>query len=193
MFIITISPTLCGHNNNLFARYGPDLTCHPIQCGPPDDIQNGKRTTDCTTFRCQATYTCLPGFEARGERTRICQPDGTWTAALPVCDPVQCGLPENPVNGKALFSSVGYESSVSYECKYGYMIVGTSKMTCGPDRRWSGRQPECREINCGPPGMGSLPNGWLEGSKTTLHAVVIFKCIEGMKFEGESDRQVGLV
>ena len=29
------------------------------------------------------------------------------------------------------------------------------------------------EINCGSPGI--LPNGWLEGSRTTLHAVVTFR------------------
>ena len=29
------------------------------------------------------------------------------------------------------------------------------------------------EINCGSPGI--LPNGWLEGSKTTLHSVVTFR------------------
>ena len=42
------------------------------------------------------------------------------------------------------------------------------------------------EINCGSPGI--LPNGWLEGSKSTLHAEVVFKCYDGMKFEGVSDR-----
>ena len=35
---------------------------------------------------------------------------------------------------------------------------------------------------------GYLPNGWLEGSRTTLHAVVTFRCIEGMTFEGQSFR-----
>jgi len=36
--------------------------------------------------------------------------------------------------------------------------------------------------------IGYLPNGWLEGSRTTLHAVVTFRCIEGMTFEGQSFR-----
>ena len=37
-------------------------------------------------------------------------------------------------------------------------------------------------------GHGFLPNGWIDGSKTTLHAVVMFKCYDGMKFEGASER-----
>ena len=32
---------------------------------------------------------------------------------------------------------------------------------------------KCSEINCGSPGV--LPHGWLEGSRTTLHAVVTFR------------------
>ena len=39
-------------------------------------------------------------------------------------------------------------------------------------------------------GHGFLPNGWIDGSKTTLHAVVMFKCYDGMKFEGASERSV---
>ena len=46
------------------------------------------------------------------------------------------------------------------------------------------------EINCGSPGI--LPNGWLEGQKTTLHAVVTFRCQEGMTFEGPSYRTICL-
>ena len=32
------------------------------------------------------------------------------------------------------------------------MVVGNKNRTCLAEARWSGRQPECREINCGPPG-----------------------------------------
>ena len=90
------------------------------------------------------------------------------------------------------------------QCKYGFMVVGSRNRSCEVDARWTGRQPECREINCSPPGNikyfqsrnifisisghGFLPNGWIDGSKTTLHAVVTFKCYDGMKFEGASDR-----
>ena len=44
------------------------------------------------------------------------------------------------------------------------------------------------EINCGSPGI--LPHGWLEGSRTTLHAVVTFRCEEGMTFSGPSYRTI---
>ena len=37
---------------------------------------------------------------------------------------IQCASPNNPENGRAVFASVSYNSLISYECNYGYMIVG---------------------------------------------------------------------
>ena len=44
------------------------------------------------------------------------------------------------------------------------------------------------EINCGWPNNGLFPNGWFEGSRTNLNAVITFRCHEGMKFEGEKQQ-----
>lgn len=43
------------------------------------------------------------------------------------------------------------------------------------------------EVNCGSPGL--LYNGWTEGSKTTLGAVVEFRCHDNMLYEGNQDRR----
>ena len=58
----------------------------------------------------QIKYECVPGFELVGKDTRYCQSDGTWTPSeLPTCVPVQCGLPESPVNGKAHYTALAYK------------------------------------------------------------------------------------
>ena len=55
----------------------------------------------------QIKYECVPGFSLVGKDTRYCQKDGTWTPSeLPTCVPVQCGLPESPVNGKAHYTAL---------------------------------------------------------------------------------------
>jgi len=69
--------------------------------------------------------------------------------------------------------------------------VGNATRMCESDRTWSGSEPECKEINCGPPGGGLIPNGWLEGSRTSMHSVVAFKCLEGMTLEGEDSTVCG--
>jgi len=57
---------------------------------------------------------------------------------------VQCPIPENPGHGKAVFSSVSFNSFVSYECKYGYMLVGEGTRRCGPNKKWTGLEPACK-------------------------------------------------
>lgn len=82
---------------------------------------------------------------------------------------VQCPKPENPINGKAVYTSYAYNSIVSYECKYGYTVIGAATRRCGADRKWTGKTPTCQEINCGLPGV--LYNGWIEN----IEAGVFFK------------------
>ncbi|XP_045762822.1 uncharacterized protein LOC123865673 [Maniola jurtina] len=168
--------------------YGPDITCEPRSCGEPGDVPHGWVTADCHTFGCRATVQCGQGFELVGKAERYCQADGFWAPKeLPTCvlvTQVQCPPPEAPRHGKAVYTSCAYNSVVSYECKYGYRLVGDATRRCGADKKWSGTQPVCKEINCGHPGQ--LWNGWLENisSGTGLGASIIFRCQDGMKMEG---------
>ncbi|XP_076260368.1 hig-anchoring scaffold protein isoform X2 [Rhynchophorus ferrugineus] len=170
--------------------FGPDISCEPRSCGPPTDISHGWHAGECYTFGCRITYHCAEGYELVGRAERHCQSDGTWTPKeLPTCvlvTAVQCPPPENPRHGKAIYTSCSYNSVVRYECKYGYTLVGESTRRCGADRKWSGSQPVCKEINCGHPGR--LWNGWLENIETGtgLGASIIFRCHEGMLLEGNS-------
>lgn len=43
------------------------------------------------------------------------------------------------------------------------------------------------EVNCGSPGL--LYNGWTEGSKTTLGAIVEFRCHDNMLYEGHPNHR----
>ncbi|XP_045540469.1 uncharacterized protein LOC106717941 [Papilio machaon] len=168
--------------------YGPDISCEPRSCGEPGDVPHGWVTADCHTFGCRAVVQCGQGFELVGKAERYCQADGAWAPKeLPTCvlvTQVQCPPPEAPRHGKAVYTSCAYNSVVSYECKYGYRLVGDATRRCGADKKWSGAQPMCKEINCGHPGL--LWNGWLENisSGTGLGASIIFRCQDGMRMEG---------
>lgn len=75
---------------------------------------------------------------------------------------------------------------MSYECRYGYTLVGDSSRRCGADKKWSGALPVCKEINCGNPGV--LWNGWLENVESGfgLGASIIFRCHPEMSIEGNA-------
>ncbi|XP_063369637.1 uncharacterized protein LOC134657962 [Cydia amplana] len=178
----------CLAIDNQASWYGPDISCEPRSCGEPGDVPHGWVTADCHTFGCRAVVQCGQGFELVGKAERYCQADGAWAPKeLPTCvlvTQVQCPPPEAPRHGKAVYTSCAYNSVVSYECKYGYRLVGDATRRCGADKKWSGTQPLCKEINCGHPGQ--LWNGWLENisSGTGLGASIIFRCQDGMKMEG---------
>lgn len=67
-----------------------------------------------------------------------------WWCSCVVVTAVQCPPPENPRHGKAIYTSCSYNSVVSYECKYGYTLVGETTRRCGADKKWSGAQPQCK-------------------------------------------------
>ncbi|XP_075238047.1 hig-anchoring scaffold protein isoform X3 [Lycorma delicatula] len=180
----------CLAIDNMASWYGPDISCEPRSCGPPQDTAHGWHAGECYTYGCRVSYHCADGFELVGRSERFCQADGTWSPKeLPACvlvTAVQCPQPEDPVNGKAIYTSCSYNSVVSYECKYGYTLIGDVTRRCGADKKWSGSMPKCQEINCGHPGL--LYNGWLENIEagTGLGASIIFRCHEGMKLEGNT-------
>ena len=48
----------------VITRYGPDLSCQPLSCGTPTSSQHAEVRPECTSFRCQATITCMAGYKA---------------------------------------------------------------------------------------------------------------------------------
>ncbi|EDW76217.2 uncharacterized protein Dwil_GK14777, isoform C [Drosophila willistoni] len=178
----------CLAIDNQASWYGPDIQCEPRSCGQPPDPAYGWHSGECYTYGCKITYNCGTGYELVGKHERYCQSDGSWTPKeLPTCvlvTSVVCPTPENPKNGKATYTTLAYNSVVSYECRYGYTLVGESSSRCGADRKWSGTVPTCKEINCGHPGV--LYNGWIENIEagTGLGASIIFRCQPEMMING---------
>nr|XP_040565063.1 sushi, von Willebrand factor type A, EGF and pentraxin domain-containing protein 1-like isoform X2 [Lepeophtheirus salmonis] len=186
--IVGVEERVCQSDGH-WSNEEPYCKKRAIKCSEPEEVLNGDVDRKCQTFGCRISYQCRAGYELQGRQHRYCQADGSWSPRmLPQCVPIQCPLPQNPINGRAVYASVSYNSLISYECNYGYMLIGDSVRRCERNKQWTGTEPHCKEINCGSPGI--LPNGWLEGTRTTLHAVVTFRCQEGMTFEGPSYRTI---
>lgn len=77
-------------------------------------------------------------------RVNLCSVTVWRCFACVVVSAVDCGPPENPFNGNAVFTSTSYNSVVSYECKYGYLLSGELTRRCGADGKWSGTTPKCQ-------------------------------------------------
>ena len=57
---------------------------------------------------------------------------------------MSCPVPANPPFGRVMFNSLTYNSLISYECNYGYMIIGETVRRCERNKVWTGLQPICR-------------------------------------------------
>ncbi|XP_031558404.1 CUB and sushi domain-containing protein 1-like [Actinia tenebrosa] len=140
-------------------------SCLP-DCGQPRVpqhayIENKKSkyaSGDRVTFKCDA------GYNQEGISTTLCFM-GRWNVMPFRCDKGGCGDPGTPENGNKLGISYAPGWEVFFSCNIGYVRVGSGKRRCLHNNTWSGTQPTCKLIDCGPPQV--LKNGTIIGGETT--------------------------
>lgn len=127
---------------------GNDSLCSAtvMDCGDPGTLTNGLRELNGTAFRSSVTYSCNAGYVIKGEGLRNCLSSGFWSGSLPLCDPVDCGVPSMPQNGYGVYNLTILDAMVSYSCNRGYNLIGNPKRTCLNSGSWSGSVPECRGV-----------------------------------------------
>ena len=63
------------------------MICAEVDCGMLPEPANGAvDMSEGSTVGSEVTYTCDPSFKLRGEESRTCQPDGSWSGENPVCE-----------------------------------------------------------------------------------------------------------
>ncbi|KAJ8378911.1 hypothetical protein AAFF_G00233450 [Aldrovandia affinis] len=93
----------------------------------------------------------------------VCQKDGIWDSPMPTCRPVNCGSPDEILNGKVSVTTTTYQSLIQYTCNAPfYIIKGSAKGTyiCDHKGYWidsfgKDNPPECVPA-CGKPKSGKL-------------------------------------
>ncbi|XP_070542955.1 clotting factor C-like [Ptychodera flava] len=74
--------------NNVIARY----YIKGVECGRPDDIDNGNFTNDNFTYPNTIIYSCDAFYKLLGQNVSMCQANASWSGTKPHCEPV-CGTP----------------------------------------------------------------------------------------------------
>ncbi|XP_045583570.2 sushi, von Willebrand factor type A, EGF and pentraxin domain-containing protein 1 isoform X3 [Procambarus clarkii] len=161
-----------------------NTTCEPVNCYEPAIPPFGKITAKHFSLGSIANYTCLYGYMLVGNPSVECDADGTWKGDLPLCQPVDCGLPEDITNGKVESSHTDLGAEALYHCNAGYQLFGSDSRVCGADAIWSGNLPQCHLKNCGeikPP-----RNGFAMGVGTLYGDKVKFACERGHVLRGDA-------
>ena len=57
-----------------------------VECGTLPDPTNGQVSLTGTNFDSEANYVCDNGYVLTGSSLRVCQADGEWSSAEPLCE-----------------------------------------------------------------------------------------------------------
>ena len=159
-------------------------SCPPIHCGNPGMPANGQQISQNFTFNSTVSYRCDPGYTLTGSATITCLSTGFWDNIAPSCPPIDCGNPGVPINGQIITeNSFFYNSTVMYECDFGYSILGQSSITCLSNGTWDNSIPMCLIINCSDPG-NPINSIQINGGNFSYNSTVSYSCELGYNLTG---------
>uniref|UniRef100_A0A1B0GNI6 Sushi domain-containing protein n=1 Tax=Phlebotomus papatasi TaxID=29031 RepID=A0A1B0GNI6_PHLPP len=139
------SDTNCNTPLNFICQHQPKACGRPEQ--PPNSTMLAVRGYD---VGATVEYACDEGHLLVGPASRTCLETGFYNEFPPVCKYIECGLPASIAHGayELINGTVGYLSTVVYQCAEGFELVGRSILTCDIDERWNGPPPRCERIEC---------------------------------------------
>uniref|UniRef100_A0A8C5PHE7 Seizure related 6 homolog n=1 Tax=Leptobrachium leishanense TaxID=445787 RepID=A0A8C5PHE7_9ANUR len=166
-------------------------------CPELPEILNGWKTTSQSELvhGTVVTYQCYPGYEITGAELLMCQWDLTWSGDLPACERVTtCSDPGDATHSRRILSNSKFVvgSTVRYVCDKGYVLTGSSTITCYNRQagvpKWSDRAPKCvpeKYEPCVNPGIPE--NGHQEPEKRMYQPgeALRFSCAAGYMLMGE--------
>ena len=188
---------------NGFLKWKPSqLSCNPVNCFPPLEIDNGKVIPEKRMyyFTDSVEFICNPGFNLQSTRSKhYCSVSG-WQPPIHSenirCfqDPEWCPELKTPENGSLRLSNGrNYESVASFACNYGFVLNGGETRTCQSDKTWSDGEITCKfPFNCPP-----MPSNIISFFKNTHYLIlckekasewITVQCIDG-QWEYEYEHQ----
>ncbi|XP_075052293.1 zona pellucida sperm-binding protein 3 receptor-like [Mixophyes fleayi] len=130
-------------------------------------------------------YSCIPGYLYISPMNNVttCQKDNTWsTIEDDFCRKVSCGTPDLVDNGEVQFFDTLFDSTATYSCNDGYILLGNVNRKCSADGQWNGKVPSCNQTCPDPPEINfstviadAIENNHYYPETFTI----LYKCISG--------------
>ncbi|XP_073447245.1 sushi, von Willebrand factor type A, EGF and pentraxin domain-containing protein 1 isoform X2 [Aquarana catesbeiana] len=159
-------------------------SCKEIICEKPNALNDGEIAGMEYGVGKQILFKCNQGYDLKGASLLTCQENGIWDAQEPLCEPIDCGPPEDISHGFLNGSSFSYNEQVHYACFSGYEIHGSATRQCLANGLWSGIPPTCLPCECPKP---SIQNAVVIGEDFSCGQLIRFKCQDGFKLLGPSE------
>ncbi|XP_076231899.1 sushi, von Willebrand factor type A, EGF and pentraxin domain-containing protein 1 isoform X3 [Calliopsis andreniformis] len=186
--------------------------CTRRKCGFPGYFPRGHIQGRSYLFGDEIQYSCLSGYELRGNPRRVCNADGKWSGLPPVCIGRTCKNLLAPENGDIEYVVEEYErddlsilqvgQQLEFKCDFGFRLVGEKFLTCLESGVWDHDRPTCEAYGC--PRPKEIEHGYITFSNSNnLHGtpatnatnmafersyyfddVIGYSCHPGYKFQG---------
>ncbi|KAM9333517.1 seizure protein 6 homolog [Pholidichthys leucotaenia] len=165
-------------------------------CTELPEISNGWKSTSHPDLihGTVVTYQCYPGYALVGSEILMCQWDLTWSGDVPRCEEVlTCQDPGNVQHSRKVITGSRFTvgSTVRFICNKGYILSGSSLLTCynrdSASPKWSDKLPKCvpeKYEPCRNPGAASTSmqnseKAFYQGGET-----LTFSCHSGYELQG---------
>ncbi|XP_065189556.1 P-selectin-like [Sycon ciliatum] len=176
------SYTICQSNGS-WSTANP--MCTRIMCSAPiPPVKNGRVEMGGTTYLTVRGFLCDPNYALSGSRYTVCQADGTWSTASPICTENTCRILSAPVNGYVYMAGTLFGSKASFSCNVGYQVTGVSRVTCLTTQTWSAISPTCTKITC--PVLATPLNAIVSPGTVDFQAKRTFSCSDGYTLLGDT-------
>ncbi|KAL3971340.1 transcription factor SPN1 [Sarotherodon galilaeus] len=140
------------------------------------------------------TYQCYPGYTLVGSEILMCQWDLSWSGDVPKCEEVMtCQDPGNVQHSRKVITGSRFAvgSTVQFICNKGYILSGSSLLTCynrdSAMPKWSERLPKCvpeKYEPCRNPGAASTSMQSSEKAFYQAGEMLTFSCHPGYELQG---------
>nr|XP_034194420.1 sushi, von Willebrand factor type A, EGF and pentraxin domain-containing protein 1-like [Osmia lignaria] len=135
--------------------------CTRRKCGFPGYFPRGRMHGRSYLYGDEIRYSCLTGYELRGNPRRICTADGRWSGLPPICIGKTCKNLLAPENGDIEYVIEEYErddlsilqvgQQIEFKCDDGFHLIGEKFLTCLESGVWDHDRPICVANGCPPP------------------------------------------
>ncbi|XP_071993565.1 C4b-binding protein alpha chain-like isoform X2 [Engystomops pustulosus] len=179
---INNSITCVGRSWSALAEF-----CSPISCGDPGEVIHAERSNSQFTFGSKIFYTCEQGYEMMTlTNFRECRANGTWSNGEIICS-VVCQRPTVPNSRFFAIKRVYFPNEVvTVLCDKGFVLSGSSSITCSSVGQWEPSPPRCN-VTCQLPEVANaeVKLGFKKGEYLE-NDILEFECKNGYTISGSS-------
>ncbi|XP_052833673.1 sushi, von Willebrand factor type A, EGF and pentraxin domain-containing protein 1 [Octopus bimaculoides] len=168
---------------------GEEPICEQKTCKNITAPLHGRFSSNKRSIGAKLELICDEGFEPHPNVYIFCLPTEKWTTDQVKCSRVSCKRVASIANGFIVGKNYSYNSSIKYECSFGYRLVGNAERLCLANKQWSGTDPKCEKISCkDPPTIANAFYTHIKRSEiesTDSLEDVRYYCVEGYELIGD--------